>query len=307
MKSVLCLITVSLALTACAIRSTASSVTPNGPGAVEPSSAVRRSEHVSFTAEDAGLKLVVVLDQVVVKPGASITAHLTLMNGRPDAVMFDEPCHPQSMTVDLAVPVEPIGRAWDGIAGAFKTYALDHGQGSPMESSTRTPLRTLAEAGPCHPALATLAAGASFESTLTWNAELVRDVPAAPGQAPFAIQVLHDQTSAGNGMTRADTLEIKGTITVAPGESRAVSAAEAVDSALGDTDFAAWLAQQPRRSWANVNLFLQPAARGVAALPTVPYWDVELYREPRNWAIVLVDAASGNVLKTAFCNRPCDR
>ena len=57
----------------------------------------------------------------------------------------------------------------------------------------------------------------------------------------------------------------------------------------------------------NANLFLQGRAFGVDVLPEVPYWDVELYREPRNWAVLYIDAMSGDVLRRNFCNIPCDR
>ena len=79
------------------------------------------------------------------------------------------------------------------------------------------------------------------------------------------------------------------------------------DAVLGDAEFTAWLSKQPRDSWENANLFLQPPAVGVAALPVVPYWDVELFRAPRNWAILYVDAREGTVLKKMFCDIPCDR
>ena len=49
-----------------------------------------------------------------------------------------------------------------------------------------------------------------------------------------------------------------------------------------DATFAKWLAKQPRKSWVNANLFIQPAAVQVAVLPDVPYWDVELFRERDN-------------------------
>ena len=65
--------------------------------------------------------------------------------------------------------------------------------------------------------------------------------------------------------------------------------------------------KQPQDSWENANLFLQPGAIGVDVLPIVPYWSVELFRAPRNWAILSVDAAEGHVLKKMFCNTPCDR
>ena len=56
----------------------------------------------------------------------------------------------------------------------------------------------------------------------------------------------------------------------------------------------------------NANLFLQPPAVGVDELPSVPYWDIDLFRVPRNWATLYVDASNGTILKKMFCDIPCD-
>jgi hypothetical protein len=269
-----------------------------------------------MTAEAAGLKLVAVFDRVEVEAGGTVTVALSIENSRATDVVFEEPCAIETLTVDLLEPVEPVGRHWDGIAAAFKAYALENSMGSPMESSIRTPLATTAKMLPCHApkaevataqAAATIEAGTTYETVLTWKAEIVRDVPATPGAAPFSIKIRYDLESAAGGMVSFQTLEASGTITVLDGASGAISAGQALDAALGDPRFARWLAKQPRKSWANANLFLQPRAFNAAPLPEVPYWDVELYREPRNWAGLFVDAASGEVLHRIFCDIPCDR
>ena len=55
----------------------------------------------------------------------------------------------------------------------------------------------------------------------------------------------------------------------------------------------------------NANLFV--AGRGfVHSYPEVPYWDVELFLEPRDWAVLYIDAMSGEVLRRNFCDIPCD-
>jgi hypothetical protein len=142
---------------------------------------------------------------------------------------------------------------------------------------------------------------------LTWSAELVKDLPAGPGEMPFSINVQHDIEDVGGGMFKAETLAVNGTITVLPGGPKAVSAGQALDAAIDDPEFGAWLSKQPENSWENANLFLQPAAVGVDVLPVVPYWSVELFRTPRNWAILSIDASEGTVLKKIFCDIPCDR
>jgi hypothetical protein len=154
----------------------------------------------------------------------------------------------------------------------------------------------------------TIPAGGLYETALTWTADLVRDLPAGPGDVPFSVQIQYDQEPAGGGMVKAETLEVAGTISITPrGGAPAVTAGKAIDAVLDDTAFSTWLAKQPRKAWVNANLFLQPAAVAVAALPEVPYWDVELFREPRNWAILYVDARSGAILTSLYCDIPCDR
>jgi hypothetical protein len=283
----------------------------------DPSGAA--SPDAAFRAEQAGLRLTATFDRLQVERGGTVHVQLTLQNGRMAAARFEEPCDAGAMTVDVPVPSEPIGRQWDGIAAAFKTYVLEQSTGSPIESSIRTPMRTLAKAMPCHAAVdkqdpqipmatyETIPAGGLYETVLTWTAELVRDLPAGPGEVPFSVGVQYDQEAAGQ-LVKADTLEVTGTITITPGGGApAVTAGEAIDAVLDDDAFVAWLTKQPRKAWENANLFLQPAAVGVTALPEVPYWDVELFRAPRNWAILYVDAKSGAILKSLYCDIPCDR
>jgi hypothetical protein len=284
-------------------------------GAVELAAAGPGVSPTAIGAEAAGLKLVAAFDRMEVEAGGTVTVALSIENTRSTDVVFDEPCNTGAMTVEVRAPVEPIGRDWEGIAAAFKTYALETSAGTPMESSIREPLRTDAKAAPCHATesglgvggtLKLIEAGTTYETLLTWAAEIVPGVPAAPGSAPYTIAVPFDHKEAGNGLFTVETLEATGTITVLDGAPSAISAGQALDAALGDPEFAAWLEQQPKDAWGNTNLFLQ--GRGfVDPYPEVPYWDVELYREPRNWAVLLIDAMSGEVLRRDFCDIPCDR
>jgi hypothetical protein len=314
MKCLALLVALVLGLIACS--DAAPSVVPGGSTAFGSPIAPSPSAPITFTAESDGLELVAAFDRLIVEPGGDVTVQLSLRNTRSDDVSFSEPCgQTDTMIVEVPNPVEPVGRAWDGIAGAFKTYALGQSTGTPIESSIRTPLKTMAEGSRCHTLTVgepgfehqTIAAGETYESTLTWSAELVKDLPAGPGEMPFSIQVRHDIEATGGGMYKAETLRVDGAITVLPGGPKVVTAGEALDAAIGDADFAAWLSKQPRKSWENANLYLQPGAVGVDVLPNVPYWSVELFRTPRNWAIYYVDASKGAVLKRMFCDIPCDR
>jgi hypothetical protein len=307
-----------VALIGCTSPSALPSADPGGAASPD-SSAGPSKPAAAFRVEQAGLRLTATFDRLEVEPGGNVGVQLTLQNDRSAGARFEEPCDTGAMTVEVPVPSEPIGRRWAGIAAAFKTYALEQSTGSPIESSVRTPMKTLARALPCHAAVdeqdplipmatyETIPAGATYETVLTWTAELVRDLPAGPGDVPFSVQVQYDQEAAGR-LVKAETIEVTGTITIAPGgDAPAVTAGKAIDAVLDDTAFSAWLAKQPRKAWVNANLFLQPGAVGVAVLPEVPYWDVELFREPRNWAILYVDARSGAILSSLYCNIPCDR
>ena len=266
-------------------------------------------------AAKAGVRLEVTLDRTSVEAGGTVRAHLLLHNGRSEPLQFVEPCFRGAMTVQVAIPATPVGRDWPGIRGAFKEYALEHSQGTPMEWSVREPMSTLADAGPCHAdradgapeGTATMDAGAVYENDFDWPAELVHGVPAPAGAAPLSVSVGLDPGGAGGGLVSFDPIEVTDTVTVLPAGVSGLSPAEAVDAALNDARFADWLAAEPRKSWENVNLFPMPGAHGVEALPEVPYWDVELFREPRSFAILLIDAMSGAVLHRHFCNAPCDQ
>ena len=314
MKRLLPLVATVVLLVACS--SASPSVAPGRSTASGSPAAPSPSGGVTFTAESDGLALVAAFDRLIVEPGGDVTVQLTLRNTRSEAVSFSEPCgQTDAMIVEVPNPVAPIGREWDGIAGVFKAYALDQSTGTPMESSIRTPLKTMAKGSRCHaPTIGepgfehqTIPAGETYESTFIWSAELVKGLPAGPGEMPFEIQIRHDIEAAGGGMYKAETLAVDGAITVLAGGARVVTAGEALDAAIGDSDFSAWLSKQPPKSWENANLYLQPGAVGVDVLPTVPYWSVELFRAPRNFAILYVDASKGDVLKRIVCDIPCAR
>ena len=279
-KTFALVVSFAVLLSACSVATSAPSAAMSA--SVAASSAEPPPSEASgleLTAEDAGLKLVAAFDRLEVEPGGTVTVDLRIENGRATDVVFEEPCVPNAMVVDLRVPTEPAGRDWNGIAAAFKAYVLRASTGSPIESSVRGPQHTTAVQRACQMKSdggvlgippTSIRAGAAYETSLTWTAELVRGVPAVPGPAPFVLRVLHDHVAAGNGLTKADTLEVTGTITVVAGRPSAVSAGQAIDAVLADRAFAAWLAKQPKGAWVNANLFLQPGAVGVKVLPVVP-------------------------------------
>ena len=146
-----------------------------------------------------------------------------------------------------------------------------------IESSVRTPLRTTAEAQPCHAASGNGTAGRpatiipacdTYEIVRTWTADLVSGLPAAPDPRRSRSGAFSSTSSPLRpAWSRPRTLEAHrhhhGHEPVSPAAEPALGAGRALDAALGDPQFAAWLAKQPRDAWVNANLFLQPRAFGV--------------------------------------------
>jgi hypothetical protein len=224
------------------------------------------------------------------------------------------------MVAMVPVPVEPFGRQWDGIAGAFKAYAMDQGLGPidhPEATSTRVDLL-----GACDRSGSdSLEPGASTGASFHWKAELVRGVPAPTGEIPISITVARkpagespstapEQGVSGGGLVFYEELTVTGIVRVVGGSPPIVSAGEAVDAMLADGRFAKWLSGQPKGTWSAAHVYLVDYPDGNDVVPAGPSWDIELFREPgvpRNWAIGFVDPFTGKVTQLTFCNDPCDR
>lgn len=266
-----------------------------------------------------GLTLAVELDRTDVAPGGEVVARVTLRNDRRQEVEYQSTgCRPVVWTVKLRLPVAPEGRAWPGIAGEFKKYALTQGFG-PGGVPALQPVDTSPPFPPCQvePGRTVLGPGAAREWRITWQAEIVAGVPALSGEAPFTISLSYDPdrqaAAAAGGMgilpLRFQTWQqigVDGTLRIVGDAPRPLSGGEAIDIVLADARFASWLAEQPPASWANANLFLQSWPKDEGIVPAGPSWNVELFREPRNWAIAFVQPHTGR-LELNFCNIPCDR
>lgn len=307
-----------LALVALAVVGSTVAGCLGGAGPTTSAAAPSAPEPAAAFVSKEGLVLSVELDRWQVEPGGSVVARVTLRNDRPDPVEYmSSGCHPVTWTVKLRLPLDPLGREWPGIAGEFKTYALAQGLGpggmpaaKPIDTGPRLPVCDLA------PDQTFLQAGGTAEWTLTWPAELVAGVPALSGAAPFRISMSYDPDRAvadarGIGILplRFQTwqeIAIDGVLDVRGDVPPPLSAGQAIDVVLGDARFGAWLAQSPRATWAGANIFLQSAPENNGIVPAGPTWSVELFREPRNWAIAAVQPYTGE-MRLNFCNIPCDR
>jgi hypothetical protein len=289
----------------------------------EPSAA--QAPTGSLTATDEGLSMVVTLSASDVEPGGNVTIDVTLRNDRSVAVPIGAgPCGSfATMYAELPVPLEPVGRDWEGVEGTFKQYALTEGLregGSPMSR----PGWAYANGRPCDDASSDtiLEPGDSLTESMTWSAELVKGVPALPGVVPFTVGVAHDPTGAppsyppgykgplASWSRMYQQLAVTGTFAIVGEAPSVLSAGQAIDVMLSDNRFTKWLSRQPASTWSVANVFLQNPGKAQGIVPAGPSWDVELFREvgvARNWAIGFVDAYSGELLNLTFCNAPCSR
>jgi hypothetical protein len=220
------------------------------------------------------------------------------------------------MHATVPLPLEPAGESWDGVPGEYKRYALEEGYREGGLPAT-APGWVNAVANPCRKGggEVTLAPGETATISLEWPAALLDGIAALPGNVPFTVSVAHDQAPTftfapdwtgpvGGIIPLYQTLSVDGTIDITGDPPDVLSAGEAIDVVLGDQRFIDWLEKRPRKTWANANIYLTNVAMGGAK---GVFWNVELFREPRNWAIGSVDATTGDLRGLQFCNRPCDR
>lgn len=276
----------------------------------------------SLTTTDNGLSMEVTLSSSEVAPGGSVTIDITIRSDRAVPVPIGSGyCGAlATMYAVLPVPLDPVGRDWEGISGTFKHYALTEGLregGAPMSQ----PGWVYANATPCNDPSpdVSLEPGGTMTGSMTWSALLVKGVPALPGEVPFTVSAAHDPSGAppsyppgykgpiASWFKTYQQLTVTGTIRIVGDAPAVLSGGQAIDAMLSNQRFTNWLTEQPASTWSVANVFLQNPGKAQGIVPAGPSWDVELFREvgvPRNWAIGYVDAFSGKVLSLTFCNAP---
>lgn len=279
----------------------------------------------AFTSEADGLVLTVTADPAVVAPGETITFTASVRNDRSQPVDYYVPWCGGAASLWLSVEVpRPVGgQAWTGIEAAFKDYVLGEAMG-PGIVPAFDPLRVDVGPSPCRGGQveALMAPGETLTSSMTWKAEIVEGVPAMSGRVPFRVTVSYERQNDppsrapdATGLVMSwipqyKELTMDGSVTVVGKGRPLADPGEVVDAILADDGFARWLADKPRSTWTNTNLFLtsQRSAEGIA--PAGPSWELDLFREngiPRNWAIAFIDPFDPTVRSITYCNIPCDR
>jgi hypothetical protein len=276
---------------------------------------------------DDGLSMAVILDRTEVAPGAAVAISVAIRNDRPGpVVLFLDGCDaPATVSATVPVPGDPPGRTWDGIAGAFKSYALTQGNGiggTPPTVPTRVEGTAVGCSVPGDTGERTLAPGTSTNASFLWTADLVKGVPALPGEIAISVHVGHDPSGPppspppgytgviGSWVKVYRQLTWTATIRIEGAAPRVLTPGQALDVMLADARFVTWLSEQPASTWSTANLLLLDQGPAQGIVPAGPLWEVDLFREmgvPRNWAIGFVDPFTGRLRGLTICDIPCDR
>lgn len=270
-----------------------------------PTGSARTPESGHVVATDDRLKLTVSFEPIELEPGGELQLEVTVENIGTTPVLLKYNCGFVEMVGLVPVPVEPVGRVWDGIAGKFKAYALKQGLGPidhPESTSVSTPGRARCDV----PFMGTLEPGASTPATLKWKAELVEGIPVRAAGIPISVTV---QGQIPDDPQLYERLSVDGMVRVVGDPPPMVSAGEAIDAILSHQRFATWLSKQPMRTWDAVHVALVDYRGAGGNVPEGPSWEIDLYREvkgkPRQTAIGYVDPITGTVRLFRICNGPC--
>jgi hypothetical protein len=280
------------------------------------------SEPGRFVAERDGYTLTVTLDRRSLAPGETVTFTTTFHNGTDEPIDYAGPPCGAGVGgfMSVRLPLAPTGKSWSGIRQTFKDYVLESGYG-PGAVPALDPVQVEFPTWECGEwTISTeLAPGDSVTRSMSWKAQIVGGVNALPGDVPFTVSVSYDQQNGppsyppdytgvrGSWSPLFKQLAVTGSVDIV-GAGRALKGVgEIIDAVLADRKYAAWLAERPSSTWSNANLYLTSMKRAQGIVPKGPSWAIELFREPRNWAIAFVDPFDASLISVTYCDPPCDR
>lgn len=177
---------------------------------------------------------------------------------------------PVGIFIEFARAFDP-GRVWPGLLGRFKAVALGADGGSPTnigyeEQSRIRPADQIPIDCPADLRVNELAPGASLSIRAAWNGTLGGPAPAPAGPATVTgwFEFIGIAGEVGDDVTATKPIKvaIETTVVGAPagsggGPPAPLSPALAIDAALADPEFAAWVKADPEITWVNPNIVLQ--------------------------------------------------
>jgi hypothetical protein len=177
---------------------------------------------------------------------------------------------PVGIFIEFARAFDP-GRAWPGLLGRFKAVALGADSGSPTnigyeEQSRIRPADQIPIGCPADLRVNELAPGASLSIRAAWNGTLGGPAPAPAGPATVTgwFEFIGLAGEVGDDITATKPIKVAIETTIAgpaagsgSGAPAPLSPALAIDAALADPEFAAWVKADPEVTWVNPNIVLQ--------------------------------------------------
>lgn len=172
---------------------------------------------------------------------------------------------PASIYIELANAFDR-GRVWPGLLGRFKSLALDDAFGNPTNVGYVAESRFGQQGLACPASLSIeqLAAGGILSLRAGWDGRVGgTSAPAPIGPATvsgwFAFIGIAGDVGDDVYATKPISVAIDTSVVGSPAPDGAVplSPALAIDAALADPEFAAWILAGPEASWINPNIDLQ--------------------------------------------------
>ena len=254
---------------------------------------------LSATVEQDGVKVTIAIDASPLAVGTSHKAGVRIENvGPDDAIYATNDCG-----LAARVSYRPRGD-WNsvgvrqlGVAAAFKQLALrgDEASGNGARSSLTPALFVGVESWGCRDIrlVRHLEPGAALEERMQWDAW--PGTPAGPIELVAAFAFIGREGDPGVARDRGIEVRLPSAI-VGDGGNDPVGPVGAVDAAVADEAFAAFLASSPPDAWNNATLDLDANGR---------YWRVGLSVDrgpfaPQAYGEVLVDRRSGQVVVRRF-------
>jgi hypothetical protein len=235
---------VGLALAACGPSPTAPSLEP-GPSAV---------------AERDGIRVSLTLDRAALPAGDRTLAVVTVENTTPERRLYQGGGCDFLASIDIATAAEvqpAVGQRWPGTAGRFKDLLNPtpgpSSQGMFVDERFVEPTRIVCTADL---GVNELSAGQRLEMRAIWNGE-VNGVVAAPGPARVTASFPYLGQPAGPDPFANAPQPIQAVIDVDVVDTgvRLLSPGQAIDAALGNAEFGAWLARAGAiERWRGVEL-----------------------------------------------------
>jgi hypothetical protein len=214
---------------------------------------------VSAVASRDGVQVVLTIDHTPATAGERVWARVTVDNGSSDVILYrGGGCDfPADVTVVVAEKVRPdAGRAWDGMAGQFKgllapvSDPTDLAFFIPEAFVDRGPMGCTADLG-----VNELQPGGHLELRAAWDGDIALVLaPAGPAVLTASFPMLGPKSAVVDPFGNPNPIKAALVLDVVLGGITSISGATAVDAALGDPRFAAWVGDSVIDQWQGVDL-----------------------------------------------------